>query len=46
MPATSLTVLPSPLAGVPALVIAAGKKTTRRYIEFFTAEIPNPRTRS
>src|SRR3954454_24271215 len=45
MPSKSLTVLsPSP-AGVPALVAAAGQKGARRYVEFFTAEIRNPRTR-
>jgi site-specific recombinase XerD len=41
----SLTVLPSSLAGVPSVVTDAGAKATRRYIEFFTAEIRNPRTR-
>jgi integrase/recombinase XerD len=45
MPSKNLTVLPSSPAGVPALVSAAGHKATRRYVEFFTAEIRNPRTR-
>lgn len=45
MPSISLTVLPSSLAGVPTVVTDAGTKATRRYIEFFTAEIRNPRTR-
>lgn len=45
MPTHSLMVLPASPAGVPALVAAAGRKATRRYVEFFTAEIRNPRTR-
>jgi integrase/recombinase XerD len=45
MPTKSLTLLPPHPAGVPALVAAAGHKATRRYVEFFTAEIRNPRTR-
>jgi site-specific recombinase XerD len=45
MPSKSLTVLPSRPASVPALVQIAGAKAARRYVEFFTAEIRNPRTR-
>jgi site-specific recombinase XerD len=45
MTAHDVTILPSPVAGVPAVVTAAGAKATRRYIEFFTAELRNPRTR-
>ena len=45
MTTKSLTVLPMHPAGVPALVAAAGRQATRRYVEFFTAEIRNPRTR-
>src|SRR5712691_3345421 len=45
MSTKSLTVLSPSLAGVPALVAAAGQKAARRYVEFFTAEIRNPRTR-
>lgn len=45
MPTRSLTVLPSSRAGIPAVVTDAGTKAKRRYIEFFTAEIRNPRTR-
>jgi site-specific recombinase XerD len=45
MTPSSLTILPSSHAGVPAVVTAAGAKATKRYIEFFTAEIRNPRTR-
>jgi site-specific recombinase XerD len=33
------------LAGVPAVVMAAGKKAGLRFIEFFTANIRNPNTR-
>ena len=32
-------------AGVPAVVMAAGKKAGLRFIEFFTANIRNPNTR-
>jgi hypothetical protein len=45
MPSRNLIILPASPAGVPALVSAAGAKATRRYVEFFTAEIRNPRTR-
>lgn len=45
MTSSSLTVLPSSRVGIPAVITRAGKKATRRYIEFFTAEIRNPRTR-
>src|ERR1035438_339854 len=32
-------------AGVPAVVLAAGKKAGLRFLEFFTADIRNPNTR-
>jgi site-specific recombinase XerD len=32
-------------AGVPALISAAGKRASFRFIEFFTANIRNPNTR-
>lgn len=41
----NLVPLSSPRAGVPAVVADAGAKAIKRYIEFFTAEIRNPRTR-
>src|SRR4051812_10274728 len=31
---------------VPALIAAAGDDATRRFFEFFTANIPNPNTRA
>jgi site-specific recombinase XerD len=44
-PARALTILGTP-APVPALVSAAGKTGSKRFIEFFTAEIRNPNTRA
>ena len=32
-------------AGVPSVVLAAGRKAILRFIEFFTANIPIPNTR-
>ena len=46
LPNSQLNLMPLPShTGVPSVVTAAGTKATRRYIEFFTAEIRNPRTR-
>jgi len=36
---------PGGVSGVPAVVLAAGKKAGVRFIEFFTANIRNPNTR-
>src|SRR2546425_4300385 len=37
---------PAPATGpLPAIIVAAGELASRRFVEFFTAEIRNPNTR-
>ena len=31
--------------GLPALIATAGERTSWRFVEFFTATLPNPHTR-
>ncbi len=35
----------APMASLPAIVVAAGPKARKRFLEFFAAEIRNPKTR-
>jgi hypothetical protein len=43
---TDLTVLtPSVSVPVPAIIAKSGKRASRRFVEFFTANIQNPNTR-
>lgn len=45
MTTSQLSTLPARAAGIPTVIQTAGPQATRRYVEFFTAEIRNPRTR-
>jgi hypothetical protein len=36
--------IPVPTQRTPALIAAAGDQAQKRFIEFFTANIPNPHT--
>ena len=38
-------VVPLPSVTLPALVAAAGERTSMRFLEFFAANIRNPHTR-
>ena len=43
---TTLVPASLPLPGVlPALITTAGERTPWRFVEFFTATLPNPHTR-
>src|SRR4051795_9945953 len=47
-PKTELELVTRPTGGpvVPALIAEAGDRAARRFVEFFTANIPNPNTRA
>jgi len=46
VPSSSRQLIPTGLSALPATISAAGENASRRFIEFFTANIRNPNTRA